>query len=106
YDPDKVNKKAAALNEQAYDEANDRHYAAAIEHLTQAIAIEPKFVDAFLSRSNVYASMKNYDESVKDFQLARQLDPVYCKTFLLPYSISLAGAGQFQEALDAVNEFL
>lgn len=38
--------------------------------------------------------------------MALQLDAVYAKTFLLPYSISLAGAGKFKQALDVVNEFL
>jgi len=31
---------------------------------------------------------------------------VYSKDYLLPYSISLAGTGKFQQALDAVNKFL
>ncbi len=106
YDPEKVNKKANALNEQAYGEATDRNYSLAIQHLNEAIAIEPKFVDAYLSRSNIYAELRNYSASVTDFETALRMDSVYSKTFLLPYSISLAGAGKFQQALDAVNEFL
>jgi outer membrane protein OmpA-like peptidoglycan-associated protein len=106
YDPEKVNKKAASLNEKAYDEARERNYPAAIQHLTDAIRIDAKFVDAYLSRSNVYASMRDYQGSVNDFKLAMGLDPVYSKTFLLPYSISLAGTGDFTAALNAVNEFL
>ena len=57
YDPEKVNKKANGLNEQAYEEAQERNYVLAIKHLNEAIAIEPKFVDAFLSRSNIYAEL-------------------------------------------------
>jgi len=106
YDPDKVNKKANELNEQAYNEAQDRNFTAALQHLNEAIAIEPKFVDAYLSKSNIYAELKNYDASIADFQTAFRMDSVYSKTFFLPYSISLAGAGRFQQALDAVNEFL
>ena len=34
------------------------------------------------------------------------MDPVYSKTYLLPYSISLAGIGKFKQALNTVNEFL
>ncbi len=106
YDPEKVGKKANALNEQAYDEARSRQYPAAIQHLNEAIKTDPRFVDAYLSLSNVYAEMRNYDASVTEFQRAMNLDSVYSKTFLLPYSISLAGAGKFQEALNRVNEFL
>ena len=106
YDPEKVNKKANDLNEKAYEEARERNYTAAIKHLNDAIAIEPKFVDAFLSRSNIYSELKDYANSITDFQTALGMDSVYSKTFLLPYSITLAGAGRFQQALDAVNEFL
>lgn len=106
YDPGKVNQKAGELYGQAVEEATDGKYAEAIKHLNEALAIEPKLVDAFLTRSNVYAALKDYLSSVSDFKTAWQMDSVYSKTYLLPYSISLAGAGKFQEALDAVNAFL
>jgi outer membrane protein OmpA-like peptidoglycan-associated protein/tetratricopeptide (TPR) repeat protein len=106
YDPDKVNKKAGEIYGQAYEEATSGKYSDAIKHINDAIAIEPRFVDAYLSRAGIYANLKNYTASVSDFEKGMQLDSVYSKTFLLPYSISLAGAGKFQEALNAVNEFL
>ena len=106
YDPEKVNKKAGELYGQAYEEATDGKYAAAIQHIKEAIAIEPKFVDAFLSRAGIYANLKNYPASVNDFETGLRLDSVYSKTYLLPYSISLAGTGKFNQALNTVNEFL
>ena len=106
YDPEKVKKKANDLNELAYGEAQERNYELALKHLDEAIAIDPKFVDAFLSRSNIHAELKDYPASIKDFETAFHMDSVYSSTFLLPYSISLAGAGKFQQALDAVNDFL
>jgi len=106
YDPDKVNKKAGNIYGQAYEEAQAGKYAAAIQHIRESIAIEPKFVDAFLSRAGIYANLKKYDSSVIDFEKAFELDSVYSKDYRLPYSISLAGIGKFQEALDAVNKFL
>lgn len=106
YDPGKVNKKAAALNETAYGYATDGKYQSAIANLNAAIAVEPKFVDAWLSRAGIYANMRKYDSSVADFQKAMELDSVYSSIYLLPYSISLAGLGQFQQALNVVNIFL
>jgi len=106
YDPDKVNKKAGEIYGLAYEEATAGKYAAAIGHINESIKIEPKFVDAFLSRAGIYANLKKYDSSVIDFESAFALDSVYSKTYLLPYSISLAGTGKFQQALDAVNKFL
>lgn len=106
YDPDKVNKKAAEIYAKAYEEAMEGKYQSAIQHLKEAIAIEPKFVDAFLSLAGVQANLKNYPASVADFEMAFQLDSVYSKHFLLPYSISLAGNGKFDRALLAINAFL
>ena len=106
YNPDKVNQKAGELYGQAYEEATGKKYTDAIKHLNEALAIEPKFVDVFLSRAGIYAEMKDYTASVNDFETALKMDSVYSKTYMLPYSISLAGAGKFQQALDAVNEFL
>ncbi len=106
YNPEKVNKKAGAIYGQAIEEAQNRDFTASIKHLNEALALEPKFVDVFLTRSNVYAELKDYAASVADFETAMRMDSVYSKTYLLPYSISLAGTGKFQQALDAVNEFL
>ncbi|HMI78537.1 MAG TPA: hypothetical protein VK484_07065, partial [Ferruginibacter sp.] len=106
YDPEKVNKKAGEIYGQAIEEAREGNFIAAIAHLNEALAIDPKFVDVFLSRANVYAELKNYTASVTDFERGFQMDSVYSKTYLLPYSISLAGAGKFERALTAVNEFL
>ena len=106
YDPEKVNKKAGDIYGQAYEEATAGNYPAALKHLSEALAIEPKFVDVFLSRAGIYAEQKNYTASVADFETGLKMDRVYSKTYLLPYSISLAGIGKFQQALDAVNEFL
>ncbi|MGC4103071.1 hypothetical protein [Ferruginibacter sp.] len=106
YDPDKVNKKAGAIYGQAYEDATAGNYDAAIRKINAALVIEPKFVDAFLSRAGIYANLKKYDSSVIDFEKAFLLDSVYSKSYYLPYSISLAGTGQFQQALDAINKFL
>jgi outer membrane protein OmpA-like peptidoglycan-associated protein/tetratricopeptide (TPR) repeat protein len=106
YSPEKVNKKAYAIYESAYQNAMDQKYDAAIANIDKAIAIDPKFVEAWLTKAGIYADQKKYDSSVINFEKALQLDSVFAKTYLLPYSISLAGIGQFQKALVAVTEFL
>ncbi len=106
YDPEKVNKKAGEIYGQAYEEATSGNYTNAIKLLDAALALDSKFVDVYLSRAGIYAEQKNYASSVADFEKGLQMDSVYSKTYLLPYSISLAGVGKFQQALNAVNEFL
>lgn len=106
YDPEKVSKKVSLINEKAYNAAMDGNYKDAMQLLNDAIKEDGRFVDGFLSRAGVYANMKDYTSSVRDFETALQMDSVYSKTFLLPYSISLAGTGNFEKALRTVNEFL
>ncbi len=74
--------------------------------INEALKIEPKYVDAYLSLAGINAEMKNYAESVSQFEKAFSLDSVYTSDYLLPYSISLAGTGRFNDALIAVNKFL
>jgi outer membrane protein OmpA-like peptidoglycan-associated protein/tetratricopeptide (TPR) repeat protein len=106
YDPEKVNKKAGEIYGQAYEEATAGNYTAALKHIEEALKIDPKLVDAFLTRAGIYANLKKYDSSVINFQTAFQLDSIYPKDYLLPFSISLAGTGNFQQALHTVNKFL
>ena len=106
YDPEKVNKKAYAVYETAYQNAVDQNYTGAIANINKAITIDPKFVEAYLSLGGIYADLKQYDSSIIDFEKALELDSVYSKTYLLPYSISLAGVGRFDQALVAVTTFL
>ena len=64
YDPEKVNKKAYAIYEAAYKDAMDQNYMVAIANINKAIAIDPKFVEAYLSKAGIYAELKKYDSSV------------------------------------------
>lgn len=106
YDPDKVNKKAAAINEKAYEAAMEGRFDVSLKLLDDAIRAEPRFVDAWLSRAGINANMKNYTVSVADYEKAFQLDAVYSATYKLGYSISLAALGRFEDALAAINQFL
>lgn len=106
YDPEKVNPKATEIYSKAYEAAQEEKYGDAMKYIANAIAIDTNFVDAWLTRAGIYANMKKYDSSVINFEKGLQLDSVYASVYYLPYSISLAGIGQFDKALTAVNLFL
>ncbi len=105
YDPAKVDKKAAKLYLQSQQQAGDDNFLAGIESLKQAVAIDSKFEDAWLSMAGMYGELKNYQAAVDNYRMARSIDSIYFKDYSLSYSINLAGLGKFEEALAAVNEF-
>jgi outer membrane protein OmpA-like peptidoglycan-associated protein/tetratricopeptide (TPR) repeat protein len=106
YDPEKVDHKAITIYTLAINKARNGDYISSVKMINEALKIEPKFVDAYLSLAGIDADLKNYTSSVSYFEKAFSLDSVYAKDFLLPYSISLAGCGRFNDALNAVNAFL
>ncbi|MBI3138957.1 MAG: OmpA family protein [Sphingobacteriales bacterium] len=106
YDPEKVNKKARQLFDQAYERAQDGNTANAIGLLLQAVKTDDKFVDAYLALGNLYGSLKNYRSSSANYEKAFAIDPVYTLPDKLPYSVNLAGLGEFEKALAAVTELL
>lgn len=106
YNPDKVSKKVADLYSQAYNDASEGKYAEAIAGVNRCISLDNRFVDGYLTRAGIYADRRKYDSSVSDFERAMDLDSAYSRQYRLPYSISLAGTGQFEKAHHQVNRFL
>lgn len=106
YDPARVPLKLSYKYGTALNEAKARNYTKALQLLNECIAEDKRFVDAWLSKAGILSEQKHYRESVELYRHALQLDTVYTTTYLLPYSISLAGHGQFAEALQAVDRFL
>src|SRR3989337_2294938 len=106
YDPSKVKKKAMELYDKALVQAQDGKFKEGIQMLNEAVKIDPGFLDAFLSIAGMYGELKDYQHSIDNYNKARTIDSNYFKDYNLPYSINLAGKGEFEQALAAVNEFL
>ena len=106
YNPGSVNKKAENLYNNALNKAGEGEFREGIKMLQQAVKIDPNYLDAYLSIGGIYGELKEYKNAVDNYEKARSIDSVYFKDFALSYSINLAGLGEFQEALNAVNEFL
>ena len=106
YDPEKVGKKATEFYQTAFEEFKEGKYAESLSHLDAALKADPKFLDVYAARADMYTRMKNYPEAVKDYTALFEKDTVYAKDFLLPYSIALAGAGSFGKALETADKYL
>jgi outer membrane protein OmpA-like peptidoglycan-associated protein/Tol biopolymer transport system component len=101
-----VNKKAVNLYNQALAKASDGEYQEGIRIIREALKIEPKYIDAYLTLGGIYGELKDYKDAVVSYESARTIDSIYFKDFSLPYSINLAGLGEFEKALKAVDDFL
>jgi outer membrane protein OmpA-like peptidoglycan-associated protein/tetratricopeptide (TPR) repeat protein len=106
YNPEKVNKKARELFEQAMERAQDGNIVSATGLLLKCIELDNKFADAYLSLAGAYGQLKSYASSIKYYELAFAVDSNYTMDYKLPYSINLAGMGEFEKALAAINQLL
>ena len=106
YNPSKVKKKAMELYDKALEQAQDGKFKEGIEILHEAVKVDNRFLDAYLSIAGMYGELKDYQNSIDNYNKARAIDTLYFKDYNLPYSINLAGKGDFEQALAAVNEFL
>src|SRR5688572_837973 len=106
YDPDKVPKKAQEFYQKAYAKMKEGDYEGSIKLLEDAIKVDTRFMDAYISIAGMYMEKKNYQQAIEWYEKARPIDTLYFKDWNQPYSINLAGKGEFEKALEAVNIFL
>lgn len=106
YQPDKVNPKAITFYEEAIRQLEDERYQLGIQLLKKSVQLDSNFADALLSLAGVYGQLKKYDTSILWYERVRLIDSNYFAPYGLPYSINLAGKGDFASALQAVNRFL
>ncbi len=106
YDVTKVDRKAVAIYEKALEFADANQYKQSVALLQQAISRDDRYMDAYLSLAGVYGQLKEYGLSVSAYEKAFTIDSVYGADFWLPYSINLAGKGEFEKALQTVNKIL
>src|SRR5688572_18979173 len=106
YDPTKIHPKALEAYEKGLEKAQEGKYKDAIESLQKAIETDPKYIDAYISLGGVHGQMKNHEQSIAAYEKAFAIDSNYTSVMRLPYSINLAGAGQFEKALRTIDALL
>ncbi len=106
YDPAKINKKAIQFYDQAMQRIDDGSLSNAAGLLLQAIETDKNYVEAYLTLAAIYGKLKSYKSSTLNYEKAISLDTNYTLDYKLAYSIQLAGLGEFEKALSAVNELL
>src|ERR1043166_8219478 len=106
YNPSAIDKKAVVLYNQAMQRADEGNLPLAVGLLRQCIDVDARYLDAYLSLAGVYGQLRNYRNCVDYYEKAFAMDSVYSIDYKLPYSINLAGLGEFEKALRAINELL
>jgi len=106
YDPSKINKKAIEIYNEGIEKAQANQFSDAIELLQQSIQKDPNYIEAYLSLAGVYGQIKNYHQSIIYYEKSFAIDSNYTSDFRLPYSINLAGMGEFEKALSTINTLL
>lgn len=106
YDVSKINKKAVESYNKALEKAQDGRYKDAIPLLQEAIQRDGKYIEAYLSLAGVYGQTRDHENSILTYEKAFELDRNYTAEYRLPYSINLAGLGQFQKAYDVITAYL
>jgi len=104
--PQSNNPKALKKYNEALVALEDNRSAEGIALLGNALQIDSNFIDAYLSLAGALGNTKQYKKAVTVYERARLKDSIYFIPYSLPYSINLAGLGQFEEALAAINRFL
>jgi outer membrane protein OmpA-like peptidoglycan-associated protein len=106
YNINKINKKAIALFAKAQDDIGYADYNNAIENLDKAIKIDANFLDAYIAKAFVFNQQKKYQLAVSNFETSLIIDSNYCVFSFFELATSLAGIGQFAQALDKINIFI
>jgi outer membrane protein OmpA-like peptidoglycan-associated protein len=106
YNPDKVSKKAAQYYSKALELAQNDDFKGGIAALQQAVRIDNTYEEAYLSMAGMYGELKDYQGAIDNYEKARAIDSIFFLDYNLTYSINLAGKGDFEKALRAVNLFL
>ena len=101
-----TNPKALKKYNEALVALEDNRSTEGIALLANVLQIDSNFIDAYLSLAGAYGNSKQYKKAIIVYERARLKDSIYFTPYLLPYSINLAGLGQFEKALAAVREFL
>lgn len=105
-DPGKINPKAIKMYNEGIAKASDNRFDDAISYLLQAIYLDSNYTDAYLSLAGVYGQIKKPNLSVEYYEKALRKDSNATKVYKLPYAINLAGEGNFEKALDVINQYL
>ena len=104
--PAKTNPRAVKLYNEGMEKISDNRFDDAISYLLQAIYLDSNYIDAYLSLAGVYQETKQNNLAIEYYEKGMKKDTAATKVFKLPLANNYAGTGNFNKALDVVNQYL
>ncbi|HBF87153.1 MAG TPA: hypothetical protein DDX39_00820 [Bacteroidales bacterium] len=99
-------KKAIKLFQSAMQKYDSRLDTEAIAELDNAIAIDNKFIEAYILKANIYHDNKKYLEEINEYNRAINIDSAFSpKTYLFVAEAEL-NIGMYKESKDHLTYFL
>ncbi len=99
--PKAVRSFDTALN--YYDSRKNKE---ALESLEQAIQADPKFIEAFMLRANIYSDMRNYEKAIEAYNEAIRLNPDFFPNNYFSLAKSEYLAGRYGDAKLHYQKFI
>ncbi|MBX6380917.1 MAG: OmpA family protein [Thermoflavifilum aggregans] len=106
YNPQKINKKARAYYLNAQSALDMQNFIQAVGYLKLAVKEDSNFLDAWAQLGSIALQQKQYEEAAGDFQQVMRIDSLYDPRLYYPYAKSLAGLGNFAEAITYIRRYL
>jgi tetratricopeptide (TPR) repeat protein len=100
-----VNDTAQKMFEEGMAEFVNHNYGQSIEHLSQAIELDPEFTLAFKSRGAAYLRLNKAGEAIADFSTVVELKPGNARAFHLR-GLAYEKSGDNDKALHDFNRAL
>ena len=104
--PAKTNPRAVKLYNEGMEKISDNRFNDAISNFLQAIYLDSNYIDAYLSLAGVYQETKQNNLAIEYYEKGMRKDSAATKVFKLPLANNYAGTGNFNRALETVNEYL
>jgi tetratricopeptide (TPR) repeat protein len=82
-----------------------RHYDKAISHYTEAIRLNPNYVNAHYNRGVAYGNKKDYDKAISDYTQAIRLNPNYANAFN-NRGVAYSNKKDYDKAISDFSEYI
>jgi tetratricopeptide (TPR) repeat protein len=99
------NNKAQKKFEEGMADFVNHDFSQSIEHLSQAIELDPAFTLAFKSRGAAYLRLDKPEEAIGDFSTVVEMDPANARAYHLR-GLAYEQSGENDKALDDFNRAL